>query len=126
MFCIFIDVTPFNNHPTLFTRTPQLLIHSLVLKGLAYPVNGIIMGGLDWKFTMIAMWAANFICVGILRGSDIVSLNRIWWALAAFMGTQVVTGVVRFESRTGVWSMLRRRTWRRKGRAPSGEDVILE
>ncbi len=23
-----------------------------VLKGLAYPVNGIIMGGLDWKFTM--------------------------------------------------------------------------
>jgi len=104
--------------------TPVLVTQ--VLKGLAYPVNGIIMGGLDWKFTMIAMWAANFICVGILRGSDIVSLNRIWWALAAFMGTQVVTGVVRFESRTGVWSMLRRRTWRRKGRAPSGEDVILE
>ena len=24
-----------------------------VLKGLAYPVNGIIMGGLDWKFTML-------------------------------------------------------------------------
>jgi Na+-driven multidrug efflux pump len=78
-----------------------------VLKGLAYPVNGIIMGGLDWKFTMAAMWLANFVCVGILKlGPESMSLNKIWWALAAFMGTQVVTGVIRVQSRTGVWKKL--------------------
>ena len=26
---------------------------------------------------------------------------------AAFMGTQVVTGAIRFQSKTGVWNMLR-------------------
>ena len=37
---------------------PVVLV-TQVFKGLAYPVNGIIMGGLDWKFTMLAMWLAN-------------------------------------------------------------------
>jgi len=83
-----------------------------VLKGLAYPVNGIIMGGLDWKFTMLAMWLANFICVGMLQfwarnGGGVVTLGNIWWALAAFMGTQVVTGAIRFSSKTGIWRILR-------------------
>lgn len=81
-----------------------------VLKGLAYPVNGIIMGGLDWKFTMAAMWLANLVCVGMIQvsvNSNAVSLGRIWWALAAFMGTQVVTGAMRFQSKTGVWKILR-------------------
>ena len=36
-----------------------------------------------------------------------MSLEQIWWALAAFMGTQVVTGAVRFQSKTGVWKVLR-------------------
>jgi len=82
-----------------------------ILKGLAYPVNGIIMGGLDWKFTMLAMWLANFICVGMIqfwaRGGGVVTLGNIWWALAAFMGTQVVTGALRFSSKTGIWRILR-------------------
>jgi len=82
-----------------------------VFKGLAYPTNGIIMGGLDWVFTMIAMWAANFVCVGMIKGfslgGNIVSLNQIWWALAAFMATQVVTSILRFQSKTGVWRVLR-------------------
>lgn len=83
-----------------------------VLKGLAYPVNGIIMGGLDWKSSMLAMWAANLVCVGMVRfgggvGGGGMTLGRIWWALAAFMGTQVVTGILRFQSRTGVWRLLR-------------------
>lgn len=77
-----------------------------VLKGLAYPVNGIIMGGLDWKFTMICMWLANLVCVGMLKFGGVVTLNKIWWALAAFMGVQVGTGILRFRSRTGVWSKL--------------------
>ena len=78
-----------------------------VLKGLAYPVNGIIMGGLDWKFTMIAMWAANIVCVAMVKFGGVMTLNKIWWALAAFMGVQVVTGILRFQSKTGVWSLLK-------------------
>ncbi|KAL3922730.1 MAG: hypothetical protein SGILL_002050 [Bacillariaceae sp.] len=82
-----------------------------VFKGLAYPVNGIIMGGLDWVFTMITMWAANFVCVGMIKfwsiGGAVPSLGRIWWALAAFMATQVVTGILRYNSKTGVWKVLK-------------------
>mmetsp|Transcript_13937 Transcript_13937/g.21161 ORF Transcript_13937/g.21161 Transcript_13937/m.21161 type:complete len:206 (+) Transcript_13937:828-1445(+) len=79
-----------------------------VFKGLAYPVNGILMGGLDWKFTMVTMWVANIICVGMVSfGGGVMSLSRIWWALAAFMATQVLTGVLRVESKTGVWKLLK-------------------
>ena len=81
-----------------------------VLKGLAYPCNGIVMGGLDWKFTMLAMWLANIVCVGMVQTwarAGTVTLGKIWWALAAFMGTQVVTSILRFQSRTGVWRLLR-------------------
>jgi Na+-driven multidrug efflux pump len=90
---------------------PAVLL-TQVFKGLAYPVNGIIMGGMDWVFTMVAMWGANIVCVGMIRawslGGAIPSLNQIWWALAAFMGTQVVTGILRYESKTGVWEVLRK------------------
>lgn len=89
---------------------PPVLV-TQVLKGLAYPVNGIVMGGLDWLFTIIAMWAANIVCVGMIKGwslsGGVVSLGKIWWALAAFMGTQVVTGIIRYQSKTGVWKALR-------------------
>ena len=89
---------------------PAVLL-TQVFKGLAYPVNGIIMGGLDWIFTMTAMWAANFVCIGMIGlwslGGATVNLTQIWWALAAFMATQVVTGILRYESKTGVWRVLR-------------------
>lgn len=58
-----------------------------------------------------AMWLANIVCVGMIqfwgRGAGVVSLGQIWWALAAFMGVQVVTGALRFSSMTGIWSILR-------------------
>jgi hypothetical protein len=79
--------------------------------GLAYPVNGIAMGGLDWLFSMFAMWAANLACVGLVRAhaaNGTVTLGKIWWALAVFMGTQVVTGIFRFESKRGIWKVLRK------------------
>lgn len=85
-----------------------------MVTGLCYPVNGIIMGGLDWVYSMIVMWSANLVCVGLVRyfaanASDgVVTLGQLWWALAAFMGTQVVAGVARYESKTGVWRVLRR------------------
>jgi Na+-driven multidrug efflux pump len=89
---------------------PAVLV-TQTLKGLAYPVNGIVMGGLDWLFSMIAMWAANVACVGIVKGFALkgtLTLGQIWWALAAFMGTQVVTGIIRYESKTGVWKVLKK------------------
>ena len=80
-------------------------------EGLAYPVNGIIMGGLDWFFTMTVMWISNAACVGLIHSfrttTGAVSLGQIWWALAAFMGTQVLAGMIRYESKTGVWKVLR-------------------
>jgi putative MATE family efflux protein len=89
---------------------PAVLV-TQVFKGLAYPVNGVLMGGLDWVFSMITMWAANFVCVGMIRywslGGVTPTLGQIWWALAAFMGTQVVTGIIRYESKTGVWKVLK-------------------
>lgn len=89
---------------------PAVLL-TQIFKGLAYPVNGIIMGGLDWIFTMTAMWAANFVCLGMIwfwsLGGATVSLTQIWLALAAFMATQVVTGIIRYESKTGVWRVLK-------------------
>lgn len=80
---------------------------NLVCKGLAYPVNGILMGGLDWRFSMAAMWLANAVCIGMVKTGGVMTLNKIWWALAAFMATQVVTGIIRVRSYTGVWKLLK-------------------
>jgi Na+-driven multidrug efflux pump len=90
-----------------------------VLKGLAYPVNGVIMGGLDWTFSTAKMWLANAACLGLLRyfsvtnvsagGGGGVTLGQIWVSLAVFFATQVVAGIVRYESKTGVWKVLRRK-----------------
>ena len=69
------------------------------------------MGGLDWFFSLLAMWASNIVCIGMVKGwsmgGAVISLGQIWLALAAFMATQVVTGILRFLSKTGVWEVLR-------------------
>lgn len=94
------------------------LTRTLNCLGLCYPVNGIIMGGLDWIYSMVVMWAANLACIGLVRyfamtAGGVVSLGHLWWALAAFMLTQVVAGVLRYESKTGVWNVLRGETAKR-------------
>lgn len=68
------------------------------------------MGGSDWKFTMVAMWLANAVCIGMLKLGGVVTLNKIWWALCAFMGVQVISGIVRFKSQTGIWRVLKEDT----------------
>ena len=35
-----------------------------VLKGAAYPINGALMGGLDWSAAALSMWLAQLSCVG--------------------------------------------------------------
>lgn len=95
------------------TIFPVVLL-TQVFKGLAYPVNGIIMGGLDWSYSMLSMWLANLVCIGMVRNfalrssTGVASLGQLWLALAAFMGTQVVASILRYESKTGVWKVLRR------------------
>jgi Na+-driven multidrug efflux pump len=62
-------------------------------KGLAYPANGVVMGGSDWTYSMLTMGLANVAAVGALgymgRNGGVVGLKGIWWVLAGFMGTQV-------------------------------------
>lgn len=78
-------------------------------KGLAYPVNGIIMGGLDWKFSTLKMWIANVICIGsISMFMQPITLSSLWSGLTLFMATQWILGAVRFLSGTGIWNQLRR------------------
>ena len=78
-----------------------------VFKGLAYPVNGVIMGGLDWGFSMVTMWLANAACLGVVYGRVPCTLQTIWLGLALLMGVQVVAGLLRVVSGTGVWGQLR-------------------
>jgi hypothetical protein len=35
-------------------------------------------------------------------------LGQLWWALSAFMGIQVAAGIFRYESKTGIWKVLRK------------------
>ena len=90
-----------------------IVLLTQILKGLAYPVNGIIMGGLDWVYSMIAMWIANGVCVGMVYNfaqsgiNGVATLSQLWWSLSAFMAVQVVSGILRYQSKTGIWNVLR-------------------
>ena len=89
-----------------------LVLATQVLKGLAYPANGIIMGGCDWNFSMAAMWASNVLCLTYLKQTlkttgMPLTLDSIWKGLAIFMATQVAASVLRVASMTGPWRVLR-------------------
>ena len=43
----------------------------------------------------------------MIKFGGTMTLNKIWWALAAFMATKVIAGIVRVESKTGVWKLLK-------------------
>ena len=81
-------------------------------KGLAYPVNGVIMGGLDWSFSTLFMWVANAVCVGIIyKMKPLTSLSPIWWGLSFFMAIQWISGALRFSlSEAGVWGLLNKKS----------------
>jgi putative MATE family efflux protein len=94
---------------------PVVLV-AQVLKGLAYPTNGIVLGGMDWHFSTVTMWASNLVCLTYLKGrlaakgvGGLLSLGEIWWGLSMFMGTQVGLSVLRVASMTGPWRMLNKK-----------------
>eukprot|EP00617_Octactis_speculum_P027875 CAMPEP_0185746276 /NCGR_PEP_ID=MMETSP1174-20130828/4777_1 /TAXON_ID=35687 /ORGANISM="Dictyocha speculum, Strain CCMP1381" /LENGTH=84 /DNA_ID=CAMNT_0028420827 /DNA_START=108 /DNA_END=358 /DNA_ORIENTATION=- len=76
-----------------------------VAKGLAYPINGVVMGGLDWRFSTLGMWGSNLACLAILAIGRTLpggqSLSFVWGGLAVFMWGQCLSGVWRFMSGTG-------------------------
>ena len=69
------------------------------------------MGALDWNFTMIAMWLSNFSLIGMIyffKQQSTMNLINIWWSLAVFMGIQVVSGIFRMYSGSGIWKEVKK------------------
>jgi hypothetical protein len=71
---------------------------SQVFKGLAYPINGIIMGSssLDGVFSMLTKQAASLVCVAAMIYMDLTpqgGIDRVWWVLEAFLAIQGLTGI---------------------------------
>lgn len=80
-----------------------------VLKGLAYPTNGIVMGAMDWQFSTVTMWVSNIAAMGYLRrvGAGGLGLAEIWKGLTIFMAVQVGVSLARIASKTGPFRILR-------------------
>lgn len=81
------------------------------LKGLAYPINGALMGGLDWSYSAAVMWAAQLACVGAVfalsRGGKVaLSLSGLWSALVLLFLVQILAGAGRICSGRGPWAVL--------------------
>ena len=94
-----------------------------VLKGLAYPVNGALMGGLDWSFAAATMWAAQAACVCAVAawgGGAPLSLRRLWGALVLLFLTQVLVGIGRILSGRGPWEVL----YARGGEGANSTQVV--
>ncbi|KAJ8603317.1 hypothetical protein CTAYLR_009019 [Chrysophaeum taylorii] len=82
-----------------------LVMACQVLKGLAYPINGALMGFLDWKAASATMWLAQFACATTLYATrdQPPTLARLWVSLAALFSVQCVAGLARIASNTGPW-----------------------
>ena len=93
---------PQHGCPDIVVVTPQ------VAKGLAYPVNGVIMGGLDWGWLSLSTWLSNAACCAVIAYfKPTQTIATIWYGLCTFMSMQCLTGLARILSRTGAWTALR-------------------
>jgi hypothetical protein len=45
--------------------------------------------------------------MGMIHLGGVVTLGKVWWALATFMRTQVIAGILCVESKTGVWKLMK-------------------
>ena len=89
-----------------------------LFKGLAFPANGVVMGGLDWGFATAEVWAGTALCIALVHlpvpfsaasaaaRPAVPSLTSIWIGLAAFMASQTLFSVARVASRAGPWALL--------------------
>jgi putative MATE family efflux protein len=84
-----------------------LVLLTQVSKGLAYPVNGLVMGALDWRFLTASMWLCNMACCSVVYFfKPVQTIGTIWYGLFTFMSMQCITGMIRIVSGTGVWKDL--------------------
>lgn len=88
----------FSFHFVLFL----LSINDAVAKGLAFPINGVILGGMDWVASMVSMVCANLACFSTLRLTA-GTVRGLWMGWAVFYFTQGMVGLARYSSRTGIW-----------------------
>ena len=74
-----------------------LVLLCQVLKGLAYPVNGVLMGLLDWSWAAGIMWSAQLSCLLTLTGlgRHQMTLSILWTGLAVLFLTQCLGGLLR-------------------------------
>jgi len=77
-----------------------------LFKGLAFPANGVVMGGLDWPFATLGIWAGSALCLALVHSVTPPTLRSIWIGLSAFMGSQTLFSMLRVLSRTGPWRLL--------------------
>jgi putative MATE family efflux protein len=77
-----------------------------LFKGLAFPSNGVVMGGLDWEFATFGVWAGSALCIGLVHARSPPTLLTIWIGLSAFMASQTLFSALRVASRKGPWAML--------------------
>ena len=77
-----------------------------LFKGLAFPANGVIMGGLDWSFASLEIWLGSLLCIALVHARSPPTLTTIWIGLSAFMASQVLLSIARVASRAGPWAML--------------------
>ena len=75
-----------------------------LFKGLAFPANGVIMGGLDWAFASAEIWIGSLLCVALVHARTPPTLYTIWIGLSAFMGAQVLLSIARVLSKAGPWA----------------------
>ena len=88
-----------------------LVLLCQALKGLAYPVNGALMGALDWSASAASMWSAQLACLATVLvfsrgGQRVLSLNALWASLAVLFMAQIVVGFARIVSGKGPWVAL--------------------
>jgi putative MATE family efflux protein len=87
---------------------PAFLLAQIV-KGLAFSSNGILMGGMDWRGSMLSMWAANVVSITAFQWtSGPTTVTKLWLSWTIFLSTQAFFGLGRYISRTGEWKRLRR------------------
>ena len=104
-----------------------LVLGCQVLKGLAYPINGALMGALDWGASAVSMWVAQLSCVASIavwseRGARALTLNNLWSTLFLLFAVQCVVGLARIASGTGPWAVL----YRKGGEESASEGVAEE
>ena len=67
-----------------------IVLVTQVSKGLAYPVNGVVMGGQDWGYLSFATWFSNACCCAIVfffkvRYNYLIVMSGgevgAWWSL---------------------------------------------